>query len=55
VHVAANDRGRPFGGGRLGDGCLDELPVALAQGPGGDAIRLIDVAGTATAAFEVEH
>ena len=60
VHVAANDRGRPFGDGRLGDGCLDELPVALAQGPGGEAIRLIDVlwldaAGTVTAAFEVEH
>ena len=60
VHVAANDRGRPFGDGRLGDGCLDELPVGLAQGPGGDAIRLIDVlwldsAGTVVAAFEVEH
>lgn len=60
VHIAANDRGRPFGDGRLGDGCLDELPVALAQGPGGEAIRLIDVlwldaAGTVTAAFEVEH
>lgn len=60
VHVAANDRGRPFAEGRLGDGCLDELPVNLAHGPGGDAIRLIDVlwldrAGTVVAAFEVEH
>ena len=60
VHVAANDRGRSFENGHLGDGCLDELPVALAQGPGGEAIRLIDVlwldpAGTVAAAFEVEH
>lgn len=60
VHIAANDRSRPFGSGRLADDCLDELPVALAQGPGGDAIRLIDVlwlddAGRAVAAFEVEH
>ena len=60
VHVAANDRGRPCGDGRLGDGCLDELPVDLAQGPGGEAIRLIDVlwldkSGRVVAGFEVEH
>ncbi len=60
VHVAANDRRRPVGHGRLADDCLDELPVDLAQGPGGDAIRLIDVlwldeAGAVAAAFEVEH
>ena len=60
VHVATNDRGRPSGDGRLGDGCLDELPVGLAQGPGGEAIRLIDVlwldaTGAVVAAFEVEH
>ena len=60
VHIAAIDRGRPFAAGRLGDGCLSELPTALAQGPGGDAIRLIDVlwldAGSrVAAAFEVEH
>ena len=59
--VAANDRGRAYAGGRLGDGCLEALPEALADGPGGDAVRLIDVLwltpGTAqvVAAFEVEH
>ena len=60
VHVAANDRSRPYANGRLADGCLDELPVDLTQGPGGDAIRLIDVLwlntnGSVAAAFEVEH
>ena len=61
VWVAANDRGRPCGSGRLGDGCLEELPARLADAPGSDAVRLIDVlwlqrggAGVA-AAFEVEH
>lgn len=61
VWVAANDRGRVYAGGRLGDGCLETLPEPLAGGPGGDAVRLIDVLwlGTGTAhvaaAFEVEH
>lgn len=61
VWVAANDRNRPYGPGRLSDGCLDELPAALAIAPGAEAVRLIDViwfeaggAGVA-AAFEVEH
>ncbi len=68
VWVAANDRNRPLGGGRLADGCCDSLPPALTDGPGGDAIRLIDVlwlesseasvandAARVVAAFEVEH
>jgi type II restriction enzyme len=61
VWVAANDRGRPCGAGKLGDGCLPELPPAVGSVPGGDSIRLIDVlwfaAGTeqVAAAFEVEH
>ena len=60
VHVAANDRGRPCGDGRLGDACLPELPPALAVTPGADAIRLIDVlwidsTDTVAAGFEVEH
>jgi len=61
VWVAANDRGRPYGGGRLGDGCLSDLPSDVAAQPGADAVRLIDVlwleAGQASvvAAFEVEH
>lgn len=61
VWVAANDRGRPFDGGRLGDGCLETLPHALAAAPGADAVRLIDVLwldrndGRVAAAFEVEH
>ncbi|MBA3848756.1 MAG: type II restriction endonuclease [Opitutus sp.] len=61
VWVAANDAGRAWGGGRLGDGCLESLPPALAGGPASDAIRLIDViwlqreSGALAAAFEVEH
>jgi type II restriction enzyme len=62
VWVAANDRGRPCGAGRLGDGCLDALPPSLAAAPGADAVRLIDVlwfergdSGRVVGAFEVEH
>jgi type II restriction enzyme len=61
VWVAANDRSRSCGDGRLGDGCLDALPPALEQGPGGEAVRLIDVIwispadGRVAGAFEVEH
>jgi len=61
VWVAANDRGRACGDGRLGDGCLEALPQALEQSPGADAVRLIDVIwvsavdGRVAAAFEVEH
>jgi type II restriction enzyme len=61
VWIAANDRGRPYSGGLLGDGCLEALPEALASGPGGDAVRLIDAlwltrdTGRVAAAFEVEH
>ncbi len=61
VWVAANDRGRTWGEGRLGDGCLESLPDALDQGPGADAVRLIDVIWISpadrqvAAAFEVEH
>jgi type II restriction enzyme len=59
VWIAANDRGRPCGTGRLGDGCLDALPAAVAAAPGADAVRLIDVlwlrGDHVEAAFEVEH
>lgn len=64
VFVAANDRARACGSGRLGDGCLAELPASLANGSVGETVRLIDVlwleqAGGAAvrvaAAFEVEH
>jgi type II restriction enzyme len=61
VWVAVNDRGRALAGGRLGDGCIDDLPAALTGTPGTDAIRLIDVlwlerdGGRVAAAFEVEH
>lgn len=60
VWVAANDRNRPLNGGKLGDGCLDVLPVPAAA-PGADTIRLIDVlwldksSGRIVAAYEVEH
>jgi type II restriction enzyme len=61
VWVAANDRNRLSGEGRLGDGCLEALPTAIADAPGAEAVRLIDVlwfdrgAGHTIAAFEVEH
>lgn len=61
VWVAANDRGRSLGTGRLGDGCLEALPSVLGEGPGAEAVRLIDVlwldpaSGRVAGAFEVEH
>jgi type II restriction enzyme len=61
VWIAANDRSRPFGPGRLGDGCLEALPPTLADAPGAEAVRLIDVLwleagnGCVAGAFEVEH
>lgn len=61
VWVASNDAGRPFDGGRLGDGCLEALPPSIDQAPGADAVRLIDVlwlergSGRVAAAYEVEH
>lgn len=59
VWIAANDRGRPYGDGRLGDGCLAQLPDGITAGM--DSVRLIDVvwvergAHDVAAAFEVEH
>jgi type II restriction enzyme len=59
VWVAANDRNREYGDGKLSDGCLTTLPDTLTSKPGADAVRLIDVlwleAGRVVAAFEVEH
>lgn len=61
VWIAANDRGRPYAGGRLADRCVDCLPRAVEESPAADAIRLIDVLWidacdrTVHAAFEVEH
>lgn len=61
VWVATNDSGRPYSEGKLGDGCLTELPGALASAPGADAIHLIDVlwlergGDRVVGAFEVEH
>lgn len=62
VWVAANDRSRSLAsGGRLSDGCIEKLPASIDDGPGGAAIRLIDLLwlrkGTdqVEAAFEVEH
>jgi type II restriction enzyme len=60
VWVASNDRNRAFAGGRLADGCLDDLPSSLG-GAAADAVRLIDVlwleasGDRVAAAFEVEH
>jgi type II restriction enzyme len=60
VWVAANDRNRPVGGGKLSDGCLADLP-GFPAGNGSDTVRLIDVlwvdqaSGRIVAAYEVEH
>lgn len=61
VWIAANDRTRPLGVGKLGDGCLTELPPAVNDIDGADSVRLIDVlwlfsgSDRIAAAFEVEH
>ncbi len=61
VWIAANDRSRSFGTGRLADGCLESLPHEIGAVPGAEAVRLIDVlwlhrvGGRVAAAFEVEH
>ena len=61
VWVAANDRARSYGEGRLADGCLDTLPTLIENALAAETIRLIDVlwleqAGQRIeAAFEVEH
>ena len=61
VWVASNDTGRPYAGGRLGDGCINTLPAAIDSAPGAEAVRLIDVlwldrgSGRVAGAFEVEH
>lgn len=59
VWIASNDRSRACGDGRLGDGCLAQLPAAIESAPGSDAVKLIDVLwlrdDRVAAAFEVEH
>lgn len=59
VHIAANDRTRAWASGKLGDGCIDDLPAALRSASGAEAVRLIDVLwlqdDNVAAAFEVEH
>lgn len=59
VWIASNDQGRSYRGGRLGDGCLTQLPAQARAGL--DSVRLIDViwveadGSKIAAAFEVEH
>lgn len=59
VWVASNDRARPYGEGRLADGCLSHFPGTIENGA--EAARLIDViwfqrgSQQVAAAFEVEH
>lgn len=61
VWIASNDQSRPYCDGNLGKGCLAQLPLAIQEIAGGEAVRLIDVLwlerGThaPVAAFEVEH
>lgn len=58
VWIASNDRSRPYGKGRLSDGCLENLPSTVGAT---DTVRLIDVLWLdadkerVVAAFEVEH
>lgn len=61
VWVAANDRSRPLDSGKLGDGCLQDLPASIGRVEGAETVRLIDVlwlssgSDQVAAAFEVEH
>lgn len=59
VWIARNDRGRLYGEGRLGEGCLDRLPLGPEAKEHAESVGLIDVLwldGTRiVAAFEVEH
>ncbi len=59
VWIASNDASRPYGAGRLADGCLDRLPEGLTAKGSVETIRLIDViwfdGSAVAAAFEVEH
>ncbi len=60
VWIAANDRGRLYRDGKLGDHCLDRLPEPITRLQDAESIRLIDVlwlgeSGSVAAAFEVEH
>jgi type II restriction enzyme len=61
VWIASNDQAKTFRDGKLGDGCLEQLPAAIGNQPGADATRLIDVlwldrnSNCVVAAFEVEH
>ncbi len=60
VWIASNDYARSYGDGRLGDGCLKQLPGKIAGTPAAETIKLIDVLWidaqeTVAAAFEVEH
>ncbi len=61
VWIASNDGNRPYGAGRLSDGCLQRLPGRLAATASAETVRLIDViwidkaSQDLAAAFEVEH
>lgn len=61
VWIANNDKGRAYGDGRLGDGCVTELPAAVQASGALDMVALIDVlwlnaaTGNIGMAFEVEH
>lgn len=61
VWIASNDGNRPYGNGRLSDGCLQRLPERLAATGSVETVRLIDViwidktSQDLATAFEVEH
>ncbi|MBI2520743.1 MAG: type II restriction endonuclease [Bdellovibrio sp.] len=60
IWIAVNDKNRSCGSGRLGDGCLSELPDSIKSlGAVAEVISRIDIlwlkSGSVVAAFEVEH
>lgn len=61
VWIAINDKSRPYGDGKLADGCLAQLPSAIRASAACDTVSLIDVLWIDGAtekidmAFEVEH
>ena len=60
VWIARNDRGRPYAGGSLGDGCVERLSLSAEERGHAESVSLIDVLWLSgddriVAAFEVEH
>ncbi|OYZ23556.1 MAG: type II restriction endonuclease [Bdellovibrio sp. 28-41-41] len=61
IWIASNDKGRAYQGGKLSDGCLEDIVIETSEDINTDAIKLIDILWIDSAnkkivaAFEVEH